>query len=209
MADMLIYWNEIQEAEFPDCCMTCGCDDTDLVPRYLETRPWVGGLIGLMLRRSMTVELPFCPAHQSRPWFAWGRTDARAFTDDGIWMKNLSPVFVDEMEAFREEEEDYENRRRRKKHKRKGKKRSRDYDEDDREPFDDRPRRRPQPSSGGGGMTALIVIMLVVGVPVVLLGGCCVASIVLNGGNIQVNKGGPPFNNRPNPQFNPPFNRKR
>ena len=57
MADMLIYWDEINEGLFPDCCMTCGCEGTDLVPRYLEVRPWFG-IIGMLLRRTMTVALP-------------------------------------------------------------------------------------------------------------------------------------------------------
>jgi hypothetical protein len=204
MSDIFIYWDEIEDGAFPDCCMTCGCDDTDLVPRFLETRPWGPLLLTLLLRKSCTAELPFCVQHRSRPWFRWGRTDAREITAEGIWMKNVSPAFVEEMEIYREEGEDHEHRRRKRK---RGRKRSRDRDDDDdrddrdeREPFSNPGRRTPQPASSGGSSAGLYVVLVLVAVPVLLGVTCCVAGVVQNGGKFEVKRGNQP----PPPMFNPP-----
>jgi hypothetical protein len=208
MADVLIYWDEIEDGAFPDCCMTCGCEDTELVPRTLTTYHY---MVLWSYRRYVTVDLPFCPAHRSRPWIRWGRTDARSFTDEGVWMKNVAPEFVDEMEAFREEEEGHESRRRRKKHSRR-RKRSRDRDDyDDRDDDRDNDRERepfgaggqpmPRPSGGGGGSAALYIVLVVVLLPVLAVLTCCLGNIFLNGGNFQVQQPGPV---RPGGGFNRP-----
>lgn len=179
MADTFISWDEIEDGAFPDCCMTCGAEDTELVSRKLMTHHFG-------YRRHLFADLPFCRAHASRPWLALGRTDARSFTDDGVWMKNLSPIFVEEMEAFRDEEEEYEQRRRRKRH---GQRRKRARDDDDDADDPRRPRRRlAQPS---GGSTALIVIATLLLIPAVLGGACCVGNLFLGGGRVQMNQGGP------------------
>jgi hypothetical protein len=185
MAEMLIYWDEIEDGAFPDCCMTCGCEDTELVPRRLTTGRWIPGVAGMLLRRAKSVPLPFCRLHASRPWVAWGRLDARRFTDEGVWMKNLSPIFVEEMEAFREEEEEYEDRRRRKKRRKRPRDdRDEQEDNDEREPFSDT---RPvaQPSGRSGGAVVLTVVFSVLLLSALLGVACCVGNVFLGGGKFN------------------------
>jgi hypothetical protein len=198
MAEILIYWPEIEDGDFPDCCMTCGCEDTELVPRRLET---YHHRVLWSYRRFVIVDLPFCQAHRSRPWVRWGRTDAWSFTQEGIWVKNVSPIFVEEMEYFREEEDEYEERRRRKKHKKRRKRTAKDRDDDNRgEPFS-QPHVPPQPA---GGMVVPFVILAVVVVPILLVGACCVGTLFLPGVKFGAQPDapgpqGPGFNNRPGP----------
>jgi hypothetical protein len=201
MAEILIYWPEIENGDFPDCCMTCGCEDTELVPRRLETFHY---RVLSSYRRFITVDLPFCRAHRSRPWIRLGRTDAQAFTDEGVVMRNVAPVFVEEMEAFRDEEDDYEERRHRRKHKKKGRKRKKEDREDDREPFSDARTPHAPPASSS---IAVYVLLGVVLVPVLFVGTCCVGSLFLPGVRVGVQPGvqrGPAFNNNNNrPPFGP------
>src|SRR5580698_1579429 len=102
MADVFISWAEIEHGDLPDCCLSCGTDGTELVQRRLQTFHY---RVVYGLRRYAIVELPFCAAHRSRSWVALGRTDAREFTDEGVWIKNASPEFVEEMERYRDGEE--------------------------------------------------------------------------------------------------------
>ena len=197
MAEILIYWSEIEDGDFPDCCMTCGCEDTELVPRRLETYHY---RVFSSYRRFITVDLPFCRAHRSRPWIRLGRTDAQAFTDEGVVMRNVAPNFVEEMEAFRDEEDEYEERRYR--HKKKGRKRKRE----DREPFSDARTPHAPPASSS---IVVYVLLGVVVVPVLLVGTCCVGSLLLPGVRFGAQpgvQGGPGFNNN-RPPFGPGGNR--
>jgi len=217
MANIFLSWDEIEDGAFPDCCLTCGRDDTQLVSRRLETYHY---RVIYAYRRYIYVDLPFCRAHASRPWIRWGRTDASEFADGGVWLKNVSPIFIEEMEAFRDEEDDYEDRRRRGKRKR----RRRDDDRDDRDapPFSRPGPARQQPPGSSGGWVALWVTLGVLAVPVVFVGACCMFGMLpaFLGGNVRVGPGPqpgfnqPPFGPNPmppfqkkGPPFGPPFNR--
>jgi hypothetical protein len=107
MANILITWREIESGDFPNHCMTCGQRGAELVQRRVGTVS-----LGFMctIHRWIDVYLPFCPQHRTRSLFAWFQVDAARFTDDGVWMKNLAPEFVDALFARREK---MERRRRR------------------------------------------------------------------------------------------------
>lgn len=188
MADVFLSWREIDDADFPDCCLTCGAGGTDLVQRRLQTYHY---RVVYGLRRYAIVELPFCAAHRSRPWVALGRTEAREFTAEGVWIKNASPDFVEEMERYRDGEE----RRRRKR---------RPAERDDDEAADALPRQGQPPQS-----TAWVVPLVILGVvlaPLLGLGACCLGSMFLPArqGGVQ-----PGFNAQPGFKNGPPFGRKR
>ena len=29
MSQVFLYWSEIEDGDFPDCCITCGCEDSE------------------------------------------------------------------------------------------------------------------------------------------------------------------------------------
>lgn len=197
MGQILIYWHEIDDGAFPDCCMTCGAEDTELVPRKLMTVHW---RVVSTLYRYITVELPFCPAHRSRPWIRWGRTDASAFTDEGIWIKNVSEIFLEEMEAFRDAEERYQEMRHRRRHRRY----SRDDDWDDRDEGLVRRARRskPQPQRPTSSPWLALLISGAIIVPVFAVGLCCIGGMTIPFWRF----GARPVVQQPaGPAFNPPL----
>lgn len=110
MAQILITWREIKEGDFPNCCMTCGERGAELVPRKLQT---IHHRILFRLRKWLTVELPFCALHQSRSWIALGRMDAAEFTDEGVWLKNVAPEFLDALWEHRDKAERRQRKARR------------------------------------------------------------------------------------------------
>jgi hypothetical protein len=99
MSQILITWREIRDGDFPNHCMNCGRHGATLVPRKLQT---VHHRIVYRLRRWLTVELPFCELHERRPLVAWGRLDAAEFTDEGVWLKNVAPAFIDALWEHRD-----------------------------------------------------------------------------------------------------------
>lgn len=97
--EVLIYHREVEEGDFPDCCVRCGAGRTVLVPVVLTTSiPVLGGSF-----QYQQVELPFCPAHVKPPLVSLNYPAARAFTEKGVVVKNVAPAFVDALDECREE----------------------------------------------------------------------------------------------------------
>jgi len=186
MADVFISWRDIECGDFPDCCLSCGADGTELVQRRLQTFHY---RVVYGLRRYAIVELPFCVAHRSRSWVALGRTDAREFTDEGVWIKNASPHFAEDMERYRHGE------------KRRGHKKRRMDHDDDWDHADNQSRRRGRPPQSTAWVVPLVILAIVLA-PVVALAACCFGSML-----IPVNNGGvqPGFNAQPGFKNGPPF----
>lgn len=96
--DVLIYHVEVLEQFFPDCCVQCGADETEL--------EWIGRQ-NVVFTAGNTyhyaeVFLPFCPAHIKPPVISLTYPGIRHLTKDGIVIKNVSGQFVDALEQFRE-----------------------------------------------------------------------------------------------------------
>ena len=97
--EVLVYHREVEEGDFPDCCVRCGAGRTVLVPVVLTTRiPVLGGSV-----QYQEVELPFCPAHVKPPLVSLNYPAARAFTEKGVVVTNVAPAFVGALEEHREE----------------------------------------------------------------------------------------------------------
>lgn len=95
--DILLTHHELQSGDFPDACIQCGERDTVLVATVISTQiPLIGGAF-----QYQTLELPFCRDHERPPWFSLSYPAARAFTPDGVVVKNASPDFVDAIERRR------------------------------------------------------------------------------------------------------------
>jgi hypothetical protein len=96
--DVLIYHREVEEGDFPDCCVCCGAGDTALTAIVLTTAiPVFGGPF-----QYQEVSLPFCPEHARAPLVSFNYPAARRFTEEGVVVKNVAPEFVDALEQHRE-----------------------------------------------------------------------------------------------------------
>ncbi|MCA9072801.1 MAG: hypothetical protein KDA84_27950 [Planctomycetaceae bacterium] len=95
--DTLIYHVELLEQKFPDCCVCCGADDTEL--EWVD-RQDVTFTAGNTYHYS-EVLLPFCPAHKKPPVVSLSYPGIRSLTKEGIIVKNVSPEFVDALDHFR------------------------------------------------------------------------------------------------------------
>ena len=69
MADVLLYWNEIQTRDLPRVCLTCGDHDADWAPRRLHV---LRHRILYRVRERVETELPFCPVHFYAPFIQLG-----------------------------------------------------------------------------------------------------------------------------------------
>ena len=96
--DALLYHRELQDGDFPDCCVRCGADETELTPLVLSTSiPLTGGPF-----QYSEVALPMCPEHVRAPIVSLSYPGVREFTADGIVVKNLSEEFVEALKEYRD-----------------------------------------------------------------------------------------------------------
>lgn len=209
MANVVLYWSEIEAHDWPDCCVQCGADGT----RLRERKLWVMRYrVFYHVREYLYVDLPFCRLHEKAPFWDYyrlGVPHAKNFTNEGVLMKNVSPVFIEELERHRDrlDRRDEEQVRRRLAIARD------DPDDRDDDRADDRPRRRrregaaPPPRSSSWLMPTLIILGAFLAVPV---GACClcVGGSALSRNNVRpaVQFGPNPPAVRPDPfPARPPF----
>lgn len=95
--DVLIYHVELLEQSFPDCCVRCGANNTEL--QWVD-RQYVTFTAGNTYRYS-EICLPFCPAHVKPPLVSLKYPGVKSVTSEGLVIKNVSPQFVEALQAFR------------------------------------------------------------------------------------------------------------
>jgi hypothetical protein len=200
--NVVLYWQEIEERDWPDCCLQCGADGT----RLRERKLWVMRYrVIYRVRECIYADLPFCRAHEKAPlwdYYRLGIPHARDFTGEGVLMKNVSPIFIEELERHRDRLDRRDEERVRKKLA------VATDGADDRDAEPDRPRRRrdrgaPPPRSSNWLLPTQLILGALLAVPGAL--GClCVGGVLLSARNNA--RQGPAFGPNQPPAFRPgPF----
>ncbi|HZZ78605.1 MAG TPA: hypothetical protein VFE62_08805 [Gemmataceae bacterium] len=133
MAEVYIFWDELEDQKVPNRCMKCGKKKAEWRPTVIFMESWP-------VKKTKQIEVLLCRADQG---MTLAGISAMSWDDNGVWLMNVHPDFIEALEEMRDEkpkkkkksqaddeEEDPKSRKRR-----------RDDDDDD----DDRPRRRPVP----------------------------------------------------------------
>ena len=137
MAEVYIFWDELEDQKLPNRCMKCGKKKAEWRPTVIFMESWP-------VKKSKQIEVLLCRADQG---MTLAGISAMSWDDDGVWLMNVHPDFIEALEELREEKPKKKKKRQEDDEEEgsKPRKKRRDDDDENEEDHDNRPRRRKIP----------------------------------------------------------------
>jgi hypothetical protein len=108
MAEVTLRFDELEYNDVPSVCMACGARrEVDFAQRRFLWRPlFAYGLVGMVMTRRVTVEIPLCPEHGGPRFFAhqrfaWWGLKTVAIGGDRITIGGVAEEFADALHHYR------------------------------------------------------------------------------------------------------------
>jgi hypothetical protein len=163
MAEVYLWWDELEDQNLPNRCMRCG------KRKGAEWRPHVIMMESWPVKKTKQIEVLLCPADQGITLAGIG---ALSWDDEGVWLMNIHPDFIEALEELREEKPKKKKKRGADDEGEPKTRKRRRADADDEEDDEDRPRRRKPPPKPGYPwiplVLSLVVILLCMCIPAVV-----------------------------------------
>jgi transcription elongation factor Elf1 len=91
MAEVYVWWDELEDQNLPNRCMRCGKKKAEWCPLtiFMESYP---------LKKSRAIEVLLCPSHQG---LSLTQISATSWDKNGVWLMNIHPDFIEALEERR------------------------------------------------------------------------------------------------------------